>query len=178
MTTEIIMKDILINRSINLYFSKVEVEWRDDFRAHIYLTIMEGLTDPEKSKKIIQAHSQGNIHKWVCAVITNQLKSKTSPFYKIYKMRYKNIDFDISEEPKTEELNKDIIIKKILIELDNQHFADSVLYKLYRGIDPITNELKSPMTYGEISKKIGISYRSIYNSIAKTDKIIKSKIKI
>jgi len=70
------------------------------------------------------------------------------------------------------------MVKQVILILNNIYPVDSVLYKLYRGIDPITNELKDAMTYQEIQKLIGINYQAVRSSVMKTDKLIKERIKI
>lgn len=173
-----IIKHIMSNKAINDYLAKVQPEWRDDFKSHIWLIIFEMFEIESKRKKIEKLYNNAELTKYLMGMITNQLKSNTSSFTKIYKARFQPLDFDMRmEESKTDEERPDII-KRIIRELDNIHWADAILYKMYRGIDPITNELKEAMSYSEIQRVIGINYRSVRNSIIKTDKSIKDKIKI
>lgn len=83
-----------------------------------------------------------------------------------------------SEDKETAVMNHKLILTKIINLLNNTYYYDSILYKLYRGIDPITNELREPMTYQQIQKLIGINYQAVRSSVIKTDKMIKEKIKL
>ena len=176
---EQILKSILENSIIIDYFNKVQEEYRDDFRQHIWLIITEMMADEEKSEKIEKLWKADNLGKFIVGIITNQLKSNTSSFTKLYKDS--NIIYTTIPELKEEEVeqqNARLVILKMLNILNNIHFVDAVLFKLYYGIDPITNEITQPKTYGEIQNLIGINYQTVRNSVLKTKKTIKEHIKI
>lgn len=174
---ETIIKYVLDNKIITDYFEKVESEFKDDFRSHIWLIILEMTEDKKKMLKITKLYQENKLGKYIVGLITNQLKSNNSSFTMIYKKRFQELDFDIIET-RNEKTKTIEIVENIIKELNNHHYADSILYKLWRGIDPITNKLKQPMTFKQIQELIGINYKSIRNSVMKTDKIIKSKIKL
>lgn len=174
---ETIVKYVLENSIINEYFMKVESDYRDDFRSHIWLIILEMTENQKKMEKITKLYSENKLGRYIVGLITNQLKSNTSSFTAIYKKKFQPIDFDIpqqiEDEPRTT-----AIVRSIIKELNGIYFADAILYKLWRGIDPISNKIKKPMTFKEIQELIGINYKSVRNSVMKTDRIIKERVKI
>lgn len=176
-----IINYILENKQLNTYFGKVDLYHRDDFKQHIYLILLEMLNDETKYNKICELYNQNRLGMYINGLITNQLKSNNSSFTTLHKP--KNISFDeevyidFADEPYSE-IEPEPIVKKILVILDNVYPSDAILYKLYRGIDPLTNTLKEPLTYSEIQKLIGINYQAVRNSIIRTDNIIKERIKI
>lgn len=174
---EQIIKYVLGNEIINDYFRKVEAEYQDDFRSHIWLIILEMTENETKLQVITKLYYENRLGRYIVGIMTNQLKSNTSTFYKIYKKRFLPLDFDIPQT-EVEEKRTMSTVSDIIKELDTIYFADSILYKLWRGIDPITNELKSPMTFKQIQQLIGINYKSVRTSVMKTDKRIKSKINL
>lgn len=177
---ETITTYILTNPIINDYLSKIDKENRNDFAQHIYLIIWEMMDDKIKYKRIKGLFQQGQLGKFIIGIINNQLKSNTSSFTKIYKdkrITYIN-EFPILNDETHHPINPKIVIVKIIDILNNVYYYDSILYKLYRGIDPITNEIREPMTYQQIQKLIGINYQAVRSSVIKTDKMIKEKIKL
>ena len=175
---ETISNYILNNKIINDYLSKVDRENKDDFRQHIYLIVWERMID--KYDKVLELYNSNELGKFIVGIINNQLKSNTSSYTKQYKdkrITYTTIEDEPVEE-ESDKINHINMVKQIVLILNNVYPVDSVLYKLYRGIDPITNELKDAMTYQEIQKLIGINYQAVRSSVMKTDKLIKERVKI
>ncbi len=169
-----IINYILNNHIINDYFSKVQPELRGDFQSHIWLIIMEMIEDNNKNITIEKLYNSGDLGRFITGIITNQLKSNTSSFTKLYKDQYVIYNEDIPEKADEyeEETHPRKIVMKIINELNHIHYADAVLFKLYYGIDPITNNLTKPKTYAEIQGLIGINYQTVRNSVLKTKRQI------
>lgn len=166
---------ILNNKIINQYFEKVPLEYRDDFRQFIWLIICEMDID-----KINNLYVKNELGKFIIGIINNQLKSKTSSFHKIYRKNNSTIlddrlDYKYEEYEEKDNLK---IINDIINLLDKCHWVDSILFKMYRGIDCRTNKLVKPMTYAEIENETGIKYQTVWYSINKITKIIKKEIKL
>lgn len=169
---------IIHNKIIKDYFSKIPIEYRDDFIQHIWIIILE-----LDKNKIQTLYDKGELGKFIIGIISNQLKSNTSSFYKQFR---KESTLELTDNQSIEniaddeyrEINNNKIIKDIIKILDNVHYVDQVLFKLYRGIDPITNKLVKPLTYSEIEKLTGITYQTVWYSVNKVTKLIKKQIEI
>lgn len=168
---EIIWNYIINNKIINDYFSKIK---EDDFQSYIYLLIGEFIE--AEHQKVSDLYINKELGKYLNGMITNQLKSSNSSYHKLYRqtnMEYNDIIYDIKDEP-YEEYN----IKRILTNiLNNIYFYDAILYKLYIGLHPLTNEVIPTKSYREIESITKIPYTTLRKSILKTEKIIKNKLK-
>lgn len=171
---------ILNNPIINDYFNKVETEYKDDFRSHIWLIIMEMIEDNNKYETLKSLYKSGDLGRFIVGIITNQLKSNTSSFTKQYKDQnlIYNINTSDIEDTYEEKLNTKLIVMEIITLLNNMYFVDAVLFKLYYGIDPITNTITSPKTYQEIQELIGINYQAVRNSVIKVRKQLEKQIRL
>lgn len=165
-----IINYILNNPIINDYFSKVQPDLRGDFESHIWLIIMEMIGDKDKSITIERLYNSGDLGRFIVGVITNQLKSNTSSFTRLYKESSIVYNGEIPDkaEDYIETTHPAKVVLRIINELNHIHYADAVLFKLYYGIDPITNKLTKPKTYAEIQQLIGINYQTVRNSVIKT----------
>lgn len=161
---------IINNKIINDYFSKVQAEWKDDFKSHIYLIIFE-----MNDSKLESLYEKGELGKFIVGIITNQLKSKTSSFYNLYKKNteidyysYNLVnDFKPTEEIIRNEINKKINYSNIMNKLKGFHPYHLSLFKL-KYVDGLTIK--------QISEKLNIKYTTVYASIRKTeDKLKKLK---
>lgn len=171
---------ILTNRIINEYFNKVDYDNRKDFKQYIWLTILEMINDDVKYIRIEKLYLDNQLGKFIVGIINNQLKSHLSPYtilYKNKKVVYGDLKDRIEDESEIYPDTK-IIINKIINELNNIRPEEAILYKLYRGIDPLTNEIVKPLTYQQIQGLIGINYQAVRNAVMKVEKQIKSKIKL
>lgn len=132
------------------------------------------IEDNNKNITIEKLYNSGDLGRFITGIITNQLKSNTSSFTKLYKDQYVIYNEDIPEKADEyeEETHPRKIVMKIINELNHIHYADAVLFKLYYGIDPITNNLTKPKTYAEIQGLIGINYQTVRNSVLKTKRQI------
>jgi hypothetical protein len=60
---------------------------RDDLRAEVALILLE--TD---EKKLQEIHQGGGLRYYTVRIIMNLIQSKTSPFYKTYRMLFSELD--------------------------------------------------------------------------------------
>lgn len=169
---------ILNNEYINNYLNKVELEWRDDFRQEMWTIFMDYITNDYD--RMYNLYVEGKLGKYMIGIISNQLISNNSSFYKKFKkVRKNNVELTQISEYKVEDEyfeNRNITVEQILLILNNQMYYDAVLFKLYYGICPITNEIVNKRTYKEIAKLIGLKdFQTIRNNIISTKKIIISK---
>jgi hypothetical protein len=169
---------LLNNEYINTYLNKVELEWRDDFRQEMWLIFMDHINN--SYDRMLSLYEENKLGKYMVGIISNQLISNNSSFYKKFKkVRKNNVELTTTYESATEEDYfelKIITIEQITIILNNQMYYDAVLFKLYYGICPITNKIVPKKTYKEIAELIGLKdFQTIRNNIIATKKIILSK---
>ena len=163
-----IFKELTENKIINDYFAKISPTYIDDFKQHIYCQIYETYyNSPEKIELLLK---EGKLGKYINGIISNQLKSNTSSFAKLYYnlnlVEFEDRDIKSVEEPKVKD--PFIEIEKIIIWLQTQHPADAILFKLHFGICPFTNTIKEPMSFKEMQTLLNIPYQTIQKSCLKT----------
>jgi hypothetical protein len=137
---------------------------------------METLNNKDKYNRIKELYLKGNLGRYVVGIINNQLKSNTSSFTKQFKQTYMTIDDIEICENEIDVKDNTYIITNIIKVLDNCYFVDAVLFKLYFGIHPITNQITEPKTYQEIQAIIGVNYQSVRSAVLKIQKIIQDNI--
>jgi hypothetical protein len=169
---------LLNNHYINNYLNKVELEWRDEFRQEMWVIFMEYINNDYD--RMLSLYEEDKLGKYMIGVISNQLISNNSTFYKKFKkVRKSTVELtpNVFNEPDKAYIdNKTITIEQILLILNNQIYYDAVLFKLYYGICPITNKIIPKKTYKEIAELIGLKdFQTIRNNIIATKKIILSK---
>lgn len=175
-----IMDYIMSNKIINNFLDKVPIDDRDDFKQYFYLTILEALNHPTKFKKLSKLfdHCPTSLGKY-CTMIIHNSRQKQSPYgYK--KKRIKIVEFKNIEmtDTKYEEIETRSVIDQIVRELNHLNYYDQVMFKLYYGIDPVTNEVSEKRTYKDIEKVIGINWQYARLSVIQTLKYIQEKIQI
>lgn len=170
---ERVIKSILENKAINKFFDSVKIQ-KDEFRQFVLLIFLEQCET--KFEKINKMWSEGTLPKWVMSIAVNQLKSNSSPYYRLYnqKMIVLKDDMSTTQIEDREERKPDPrhIIRKVIGELDKIHPGEAVVFKMYIGINPMTNEITEPMSYNEINKAIDINYHTARHIVLK----IKSRI--
>lgn len=171
---------ILSNKYINNYFDKIDIDNRKDFKQFIWVIIMEYLNNTDKYKIMVDLYMKNELGKYIIGIINNQLISNDSAFYKLYKSKktvYKEfLPEDVDNE--YEEINTQKVYIELIKTLDNIHWHDATLFKLYYGINPITNKPTEPKTYKEIQDLIHINYQSVRFSVLKVKAILKKQIKL
>lgn len=184
MIKEQIMNYILTNEYINNYLSKVKENYRDEFKQHFYLEILESMEVPIKLQKLETLFHNNGLGKWCNAILKNQLISNTSSFHKLHRKNHLNIinadifdiQIDIPIDPPPENYKKEQYHKIVTLLNQIQPF-DAILFKMYYGINTITNEPTKPMTYRQIQDKVSISYQAVRLSVMTTKKTIQERIK-
>ena len=170
-----IFEYILISEKINDCIARIPSKYRDDFKQHFYVQMLE-----MKEDKVLNAYSNGYLD-WLCIrVITNQYNSNTSSFYNLYRDYNKPttgyIQFeDVNEsdivyvndnlEKQGEDLNKFKNIEKLL---NDRHFYHKQLWYMY---------YIEEMSYRDIEKQTGINFQSVRSSVLKTNEYIKNNFK-
>jgi|WetSurMetagenome_2_1015567.scaffolds.fasta_scaffold81271_3 hypothetical protein len=154
------------------------IKYREDFRSHFYLQILE-----IKNNKLEKAFNDGYID-WLCIrIMSNQLNSNTSTFWKLYRNNGSYSDFTDSiedlysegvmqhksgNEEYDEEYDSIVEdrIKLIKDLLTDRHWYHTELFKLHLD----------GLSYKEIEKKTKINYQNIRLSILQTKEFIKNKL--
>lgn len=180
-----IIESIYTNKLLNEAIDNIVIfkRYREDFKSHFILQIMN-----IKEERLIGLYNRREID-WFCLrVMTNQWKSKTSTFWKIYRnngfgndniLQYTDDVYgELKEEEKEEENNIftkteseiEKEVKKILMNQYDEFLINQYHKKLFemRHFDK--------MTIKQISEKTDIHYRAVLRSIHKTEKYIKNKI--
>lgn len=157
---------IINNKIINDYFSKVDTEFKDDFKGYIYLLIFELIDN--NFTKIKNLYLKDELGKFIIGIITNQLKSNTSSFHKIYRKTTVIDGYSLLKKQEDEDLERDIIklvnYNNLINKLNNLHPYHATLFKM-KWIDGLT--------INQISQKTKIKYTTIYASLRKTESILK-----
>jgi len=171
-----VINKLIQSDEVNEFISKIQpVELQGDFRSHLYLTLVDYDQD-----KILKAYREKYLGKLVGRIILNQFKSKTSPFWVIYRnqgFRYYQVSFieipknDIRIEEE-DDFDRELWMKEKIKEIDNLLRAregyHSFLFRLYY----FDNK-----TYQEIEELTGINFQSVRTSVIKTKDWIKNRIK-
>lgn len=63
-----------------------------DLAQDIYIVLME-----KPASVILELYDKGELNYYLCGIITNQLVSKTSPYYKTYKIHHEELLGDIDD---------------------------------------------------------------------------------
>lgn len=180
-----ISKSDLINSAIRRICPP---KWRDDFQAHFYLQLFE-----MKAEKLIKADTEGWID-WLCvSILSNQMNSNTSSFWKIYRNGgtagekkiwteselWKDegdgraLDLELNRhQPDTSEGDIELKIEwearmlKVVNALNSRHYYHRHLYLMHLN----------GMSYRKIERETGISYQSVRLSILATTEWLKKNI--
>ena len=138
---------------------------KDDLLSFVIEQLYE--SDQKKINKIIK---KNQLTFYIARVMINQYYSKTSPFYKTYKRYYElavtEINNDITKtvsDNKDKEKSKEYI-EKINKVLDNCHWFDRQIFKLYYMKDHSLNSLSA------VTK---INRNTIYHTINRVKKFLK-----
>lgn len=182
MTKNQIITALFTGKNFNDCLAKMEPDHlREDLRQEVILVICE-LSD----ERIYQLNKDGALEFFTVRVILNQIKSKTSPFYKKYRntiLCYVDDVTDMAEgrnintglttnnetfiEEKEERRLREEIEDIALSEIDSLHWYNKGLIELY-------------MRHGNfraIEAETGIPLSSCYKTIKKSLKQIKYRVK-
>lgn len=164
---------ILISEKINDCISKIPALYRDDFKQHFYIQMLE-----MKEDKIEKAYFNGYLD-WLCIkVITNQYSSNFSTYHKIYRSTptFNSLDINDVVESKIPQEEDRLYLqlmdsdkfKKIEKLLNSRHFYHKQLWYMY---------YIEEMSYRDIENQTGINFQSVRNSVLKTNEYIKNNLK-
>lgn len=184
MTRNEIVERLFVGRSFSECIAKMEPDHlRDDLRQEVITVVLEL---PEE--KLLDLHSQGVLEYFTVRIILNMIKSKTSPFYKKYRVaneqyieheylqtnrEYRNREIanacgmkgtdDTVEDRETREALEDLALENI----DKLYWYDSELLRLYMQLG----------NYRAIEKKTGIPFISCYKNIQKSIQTLRRMVK-
>lgn len=185
-----VMESDLINSAI---LNICPPKYREDFRSHFYLQLLE-----MKEVKLQQAWNNGWLD-WLCVkILSNQMNSNTSSFWKIYrnggfageKKIWSQTELNEFRENHRDEVSpisydgyftlkdegEEHIEKLELIELRRDLIIDTLNSRHFYHRHLFLLHLDG-MTYRQIEKDTGISYQSVRLSIIATTEWLKKNIK-
>ena len=175
---ESVYNNKLLNEAID---NIVEKKWREDFKSHFITQLMA-----VDEAKLIGLYERREID-WFCLkIITNQWKSTTSTFWKLYRnngfngvnpVYYTDVLFNEREEVKEEEsifIGDVSEIEKRVEDLLDIQYSEFLINQYHKKIFQMRHFQK--MSVGEIAEETSIHYRAVLRSIHKTEKYIKNKI--
>lgn len=166
--TKFILSDGSLQQSIN---NMIPLSYRDDFRSHLYLQILE-----IPNKKLKEALKKGYFKYYIIRIICNT-NGINSSFWKetrnhgfwepnmvleldtTYETNQEEYDYDKDNEYVIRNAQVDQILKSI-------HWYHQELFRLHRQGN----------TYRQIEKLTGINYQSVRLSILKTIDTIKKNL--
>lgn len=181
-----IINYILANETLNKFLDRIVIDSNDDFRQHFYLKILEAMEHPEKLTLFTKLYNSKNsieLGKY-CTGIINTLRQSNSSYQYKRKINGKAVtiepitdyDFFTEEEYKEPDFRK--IVANVLEELNHIRPEEQILFKLFYGIDTITNEITQPKTYKQIHELTGVNYYAVRDSVRRTKAILLQKIKL
>jgi len=181
-----IFNNKMLNDAIN---NVVDDKYKEDFRSHFYLQVSEF-----EEQKLIDLYNRRVID-WVCLkIITNQWKSTTSTFYKMYRnggfagdkiVRLESefinsegderLETQLEDEEYIEPIDDKEVLEEVRVLLCNQYEDflvnqyHSTLFEMYYFDD---------LTLKEIERLTDIDFNAVSRSVRKTKAYLKTKIKI
>lgn len=141
----------------------------DDFKQHFYLQLLE-----MDEQKLFRAYLEGYLDILCTRIMWNQWRSKNSSFYFLYKNPKIVYEDDLSNWTITdsETIDFDYSKAEVILNAKEEKWIDKqyhmTLFKLY---------YKNGHNYRQISELTGININSIAQSINKSIKYLKRKIK-
>lgn len=151
--------------------SKGNTYHTEEMTQMIYLALLE-----MKEEKIIHLINNNQLRYYVIGMITNQLKSVTSDFYRKYRRTEANETEFENWHSKHYEFNYDKFEQLELIDSFLKEKNNNASFKMPNGnsyeVELFELYYKDNMSYGDISIKTGIPKTSIYNSV----KLVKEEL--
>jgi hypothetical protein len=150
------------SKSVNEAFEKMQpVELQADLKAEVFLVLCEMEED-----KLIGLYQRNELKYYMVRIMLNMIKSDRSNFFKNYR---NYVELENDQEVASVESDPEEAYQKIELHLQNLHWYNRELFKLYA--------LDFKKNAKELSRKTGIPYMSIVRSINKTKAEIKKNIK-
>ena len=167
--------EILINKYIT------DDTLRDDAKQDIILIILE-----YNREKIIDMYDQKTLKFFLIRVITNQLFSKNSLFYRTH---LKNSHYELTDEIQIPDENDTIEVEKQCVKIDKKHSKIySRISKFLKNYQELTHRnnmdvilfnyyIENKTTYRKMGKLTGINHSQIHQSVTHIHKLILSQFK-
>lgn len=163
MTKNQIIEKLYLSKNLNDCIKKMEpVDLQDDLKSEVIAIVCEW-----SEEKIVELYTKNQLEFYVVRVILNQIKSKTSPFYKKHRQSFAELTGEESyectdlKEREVKELIQDIAIQQI----DELYWYDAEILRMYLELG----------TFRAIQDKTGIPFISCYVNIKKSLKTLKRK---
>lgn len=161
MSRDEILSEFWESKSVNEAFEKMQpVELQADLKAEVFLILCE-----MEEEKLIGLYERNELKYYMVRIMLNMIKSDRSSFFKNYRNYVELLENDVE----VFESNPEETYNKIEVHLQNLHWYNRELFKLYA--------LDFKKNAKELSRKTGIPYMSIVRSINKTKAEIKKNIK-
>lgn len=161
MSRDEILSEFWQSKSVNEAFEKMQpVELQADLKAEVFLILCE-----MEEEKLIGLYERNELKYYMVRIMLNMIKSDRSSFFKNYRNYVELLENDVE----VFESNPEETYNKIEVHLQNLHWYNRELFKLYA--------LDFKKNAKELSRKTGIPYMSIVRSINKTKAEIKKNFK-
>lgn len=161
MSRDEILSEFWESKSVNEAFEKMQpVELQADLKAEVFLILCE-----MEEEKLIGLYERNELKYYMVRIMLNMIKSDRSSFFKNYRNYVELLENDVE----VFESNPEETYNKIEVHLQNLHWYNRELFKLYA--------LDFKKNAKELSRKTGIPYMSIVRSINKTKAEIKKNFK-
>lgn len=161
MSRDEILSEFWESKSVNEAFEKMQpVELQADLKAEVFLILCE-----MDESKLIGLYERNELKYYMVRIMLNMIKSDRSSFFKNYRNYVELLENDVE----VFESNPEETYNKIEVHLQNLHWYNRELFKLYA--------LDFKKNAKELSRKTGIPYMSIVRSINKTKAELKKNFK-
>lgn len=161
MSRDEILSEFWESNSVNEAFEKMQpVELQADLKAEVFLILCE-----MDESKLIGLYERNELKYYMVRIMLNMIKSDRSSFFKNYRNYVELLENDVE----VFESNPEETYNKIEVHLQNLHWYNRELFKLYA--------LDFKKNAKELSRKTGIPYMSIVRSINKTKAELKKNFK-
>jgi hypothetical protein len=152
-------------KEVNDAFSKMQPEeLQYDLKAEVFLVLCE-----MNDEKLIGMYERNELKFYIVRTMLNMIKSDRSSFYKNYRNHIEIDNNIISKEMYKLHSEASDIVDKLEKNLDNLHWYNKELLKLYA--------LEFKKNAKELSRKTGIPYMSIVRTLHKTKTEMKKNIR-
>jgi len=152
-------------KEVNDAFSKMQPEeLQYDLKAEVFLVLCE-----MDEQKLIGMYERNELKFYIVRTMLNMIKSDRSSFYKNYRNHIEMDNNTISKEMNRLHIETTDIVDKLEKNLENLHWYNKELLKLYA--------LDFKKNAKELSRKTGIPYMSIVRTLHKTKTEMKKNIR-
>ena len=152
-------------KEVNDAFSKMQPEeLQYDLKAEVFLVLCE-----MNDEKLIGMYERNELKFYIVRTMLNMIKSDRSSFYKNYRNHIEMDNNTISKEMYKLHSEASDIVDKLEKNLDNLHWYNKEILKLYA--------LEFKKNAKELSRKTGIPYMSIVRTLHKTKTEMKKNIR-